>query len=179
MNCVQEINCWRDGVGGEVRTRSFGFRFEHQDPNFSQPIHQSSFPNQHYDYTMPPSPPQNAIQVHGLSVSPTTQCAHWNSDLDIIAIKHACCSKFYACITCHNELESHEPAVWPISKREERAVLCGKCKYVLTVDEYLHSGSCCTSCGAGFNPGCKGHWGMYFEIMGGEQDDVDSEKGGS
>jgi uncharacterized CHY-type Zn-finger protein len=129
---------------------------------------------------MPASTPP-ATQVHGLSLTLSTQCAHWNSALDIIAIKHACCSKFYACISCHNELESHEPAVWPIAQRDERAVLCGQCKYVLTVDEYLHSGSRCTSCGAGFNPGCKGHWGMYFEMEGedGKKGEVDSEKGGS
>jgi uncharacterized CHY-type Zn-finger protein len=146
-----------------------------QDPNFSHLTRQSSFPNQHHN-TMPPPP---STQVHGLSLTPSTQCTHWNSALDIIAIRHACCSKFYACITCHNELESHEPAVWPISKRDERAVLCGQCKYILSVQEYLQSGSRCTGCGAGFNPGCKGHWGMYFEMEDGKKDEKNSEKDGS
>jgi uncharacterized CHY-type Zn-finger protein len=139
---------------------------KHQSPNFTPPTQQSSSLNQHHN-TMPP-------RVHGLSLTHSTQCTHWNSDLDIIAIKHYCCSKFYACISCHNELESHEPTVWPFSQRDERAVLCGECNYVLSIEEYLHSGSRCTSCGAGFNPGCKGHWGMYFKMEDGkrQEDDV-------
>ncbi|KAF2025351.1 zinc finger CHY domain-containing protein [Setomelanomma holmii] len=103
-------------------------------------------------------------QVHGISVSPLTQCAHWNSLLDIIAIKHFCCNKFYACISCHDECESHCSGVWPRSRRDEKAVLCGACKHILTVDEYMDSGSRCTSCKSGFNPGCENHWGLYFEM---------------
>jgi uncharacterized CHY-type Zn-finger protein len=103
-------------------------------------------------------------QAHGISITPLTQCQHWNSPLDIIAIRHACCGKFYACISCHDALENHTSSVWPLFQRDERAVLCGKCKHVLRIDEYLSCGSVCTSCGSGFNPGCKGHWGMYFEM---------------
>jgi uncharacterized CHY-type Zn-finger protein len=109
--------------------------------------------------------------VHGLSVTPLTQCTHWHSPLDIIAIKHACCGRFYACITCHDACESHPSAVWPVSQRSERAILCGACKHVLSVDEYLASGSRCTQCRGAFNPGCKNHWGLYFEIREGELED--------
>jgi uncharacterized CHY-type Zn-finger protein len=107
---------------------------------------------------------ENDIKVRGLSLTPLTQCKHWNSPFDIIAIRHACCEKFYACISCHDALENHISSVWSHSQRHERAVLCGKCKHVLQIDEYLSCGSVCTSCGAGFNPGCKGHWGLYFEM---------------
>jgi uncharacterized CHY-type Zn-finger protein len=103
-------------------------------------------------------------QVHGLSLTALTQCTHWKSPLDIIAIRHACCGKFYACISCHDALEEHTSSVWPLPQRDERAVFCGNCKHVLTIDEYLSCGSVCTQCGAGFNPGCKGHWGLYFEM---------------
>lgn len=111
-----------------------------------------------------PNPKLTAPTVHGLSVSPLTQCTHYSSPLDIIAIKHACCNKFYACISCHNALESHKPDVWPRNKREEKTVLCGACKHALSVMEYLESGSQCSKCGSGFNPRCKRHWGMYFEV---------------
>jgi uncharacterized CHY-type Zn-finger protein len=104
------------------------------------------------------------VQVHGLSLTTLTQCTHWNSPLDIIAIRHACCGKFYACISCHDALEEHTSSVWPLPQRDERAVLCGNCKHVLRIDEYLSCGSVCTQCEARFNPGCKGHWGMYFEM---------------
>lgn len=109
-------------------------------------------------------PKQTQTQVHGLSLTPLTQCIHWNSPLDIIAIGHACCRKFYACISCHDALEDHTSSAWPFSQRDERAVLCGKCGHVLRIDEYLRCGSVCTGCGAGFNPGCKNHWGLYFEM---------------
>lgn len=107
-------------------------------------------------------------QVHGLSLTSHTQCTHWSSPLDIIAIRHFCCNKFYACISCHKALECHPPTVWPLSQRHERAVLCGQCGHVLSVEEYLRCGSACTRCEVGFNPGCKGHWGMYFELEHGE-----------
>jgi uncharacterized CHY-type Zn-finger protein len=102
--------------------------------------------------------------VHGVSVTPLTQCEHYHSPLDIIAIKHACCGNFYACISCHNVLETHRPEAWPRSKRSEKAVLCGSCKHVLAIDEYMSSGSACTRCGSGFNPGCRGHWALYFDV---------------
>ncbi|KAI8931901.1 hypothetical protein NX059_010805 [Plenodomus lindquistii] len=108
--------------------------------------------------------PRPTPEAYGVSVTPTTQCAHWHSPLDIIAIKHFCCNKFYACISCHDELEDHKSGVWPLTKRDEKAVLCGQCKHVLSITEYMGSGSQCTQCGSGFNPGCKGHWGMYFEL---------------
>jgi uncharacterized CHY-type Zn-finger protein len=104
--------------------------------------------------------------VHGLDVSPLTQCAHWHSPLDIIAIKHFCCDKFYACISCHIACETHTSGVWPRERRGEEAVLCGHCKHVLTIDEYMASGSRCTKCESRFNPGCKNHWGLYFEMEG-------------
>ncbi|RMZ71399.1 Helper of Tim 13 [Pyrenophora seminiperda CCB06] len=108
--------------------------------------------------------PPNTPVVHGLLVTPLTQCTHWHSPLDIIAIKHFCCHKYYACITCHNACETHSPSVWPRTLRDEMAVLCGQCKHVLSIDEYMKSGSKCTECGSGFNPGCKNHWNLYFEV---------------
>lgn len=110
--------------------------------------------------------------VHGIDLTPLTQCTHYHSPLDIIAIQHYCCRKFYACIKCHDECEnpssissSHGPSrIWPKEMRGEKAVLCGKCKRRLGIDEYMGSGSRCTGCGEGFNPGCKAHWGLYFEV---------------
>lgn len=110
------------------------------------------------------NPDEQTPAVHGLSVTSQTQCSHWHSPLDIIAIKHACCNKFYACISCHDALEEHRPEVWGREKRDEKAVLCGNCKGLLSVKEYLECNSRCTRCGAGFNPGCKNHWALYFEV---------------
>jgi uncharacterized CHY-type Zn-finger protein len=108
-------------------------------------------------HKMPSSNPPSAT-VHGLDVTPTTQCTHWHSPLDIIAVKHFCCD------SCHDTCETHKSGVWPREQRAKKAVLCGACKHVLSIEEYMTSGSKCTQCGNGFNPGCKGHWGMYFEM---------------
>lgn len=107
--------------------------------------------------------PQHPI-VHGIDVSPTTQCAHWHSDLDIIAIKHKCCGQYYACISCHEALVSHSPEVWPRDERNAKAVLCGSCRRELSVDKYLSCGNKCPGCASNFNPGCAKHYELYFEM---------------
>ncbi|KAH8588063.1 zinc finger CHY domain-containing protein [Bisporella sp. PMI_857] len=102
--------------------------------------------------------------VHGIDITSRTQCIHWYSELDIIAVRHKCCDKYYACISCHDALSSHEPTVWPKVERDAKAVLCGGCKEELTITEYLGCGSVCPKCNAKFNPGCERHYGLYFEM---------------
>ncbi len=102
--------------------------------------------------------------VHGVGVNAFTQCAHYHSERDIIAIKHKCCGTFYACIQCHNELVSHAPVVWPKTEHEAKAILCGNCQHVLSIHEYLACGNTCPTCQAAFNPGCANHYPLYFEM---------------
>ncbi|KAI5459565.1 CHY zinc finger family protein [Mariannaea sp. PMI_226] len=109
---------------------------------------------------LPPTPPA----IHGLEVSPRTQCVHWHSDLDIIAIRHKCCRLYYACISCHEVLAGHPPETWLKEERDTKAVLCGNCRSELTVAQYLASGNCCPECDAQFNPGCARHYDLYFEM---------------
>lgn len=101
--------------------------------------------------------------VHGVDLDPQTRCAHWHSAFDVVAIQMRCCGQFYACRECHDELEDHPVEVWPRKEWDARAVLCGVCRATLTVREYIEGPSRCPGCGAGFNPGCKGHQGLYFE----------------
>jgi uncharacterized CHY-type Zn-finger protein len=100
--------------------------------------------------------------VRGLDLDPQTRCAHWNSRLDIIAIKMRCCGTYYACRACHDALAGHAAEVWPVQAWDEPAVLCGACSHELTVREYLGCGSRCPRCGAPFNPGCATHHHLYF-----------------
>ncbi|KAF2489699.1 zinc finger CHY domain-containing protein [Lophium mytilinum] len=116
--------------------------------------------------------------IHGISLTPLTQCSHWFSALDIIAIKMKCCNEFYACISCHAALTKHNTEVWKKDERGEKALFCGSCKSVLSIEEYMAGdGKCeegnekerevesrCPKCNAGWNPGCKNHWNLYFEI---------------
>ena len=49
-------------------------------------------------------PTKSAVPlVHGTAVTARTQCAHYHSERDIIAIQMHCCRQFYACIECHRE----------------------------------------------------------------------------
>jgi uncharacterized CHY-type Zn-finger protein len=102
--------------------------------------------------------------VHGVSVNERTQCAHYHSDVDIVAIRFKCCDKFYACIHCHETIAGHEPVRWGRDEREAPAILCGNCHSILSVAEYLASGNTCPRCGALFNPGCAKHHHLYFEL---------------
>jgi uncharacterized CHY-type Zn-finger protein len=101
--------------------------------------------------------------VIGLDLDAQTRCAHWRSPLDVIAIKLRCCGTYYACRECHDELADHPPEVWPIAEWDQPAVLCGVCGEELSVRQYLDCGARCLACGAGFNPGCRLHYHLYFE----------------
>ena len=104
-----------------------------------------------------PKPP-----VLGVGIDRNTRCAHYRSDSDIIAIKIRCCGEFYACKECHDELAGHPLQQWAEAEYETRAILCGKCDALLTISEYLASGSRCPKCDAAFNPRCSLHHHHYF-----------------
>ena len=102
--------------------------------------------------------------VRGASVNQQTQCAHYYSERDVVAVQFKCCDTFYACVHCHDELAGHKPLVWGKDERNTRAVLCGKCRNTMSIAEYLDCGNFCPFCGAAFNPGCARHYDCYFEL---------------
>ena len=101
--------------------------------------------------------------IHGAEVNERTQCAHYHSVRDIIAIQHKCCNQFYACIHCHDEVAGHPAQVWPQTEFHAQAVYCGNCQHTLSIASYLSCDSTCPSCQAAFNPGCANHYHLYFE----------------
>ena len=103
------------------------------------------------------------IVCHGTGVNERTQCAHYHSERDIIAIKFKCCDIFYACIECHREAADHVPVVWPRAEFTAEAVLCGNCQSTLRITEYLSCQNACPICQAASNPGCANHYHFYFE----------------
>jgi len=104
------------------------------------------------------------MAVRGVEVDARTGCAHWRSELDVVAIKMACCGEYWACKDCHEELAGHAIGVGERGEWDARAVLCGACGVEMTIREYMECGSRCPGCGAGFNPGCRGHWRFYFGV---------------
>lgn len=105
----------------------------------------------------------DAIIIKGKPVDNQTRCEHYNSPLDIIAIKMKCCNAYYPCIHCHNETTDHAAELWRYNEFDSKAVLCGACKSELTITQYLLSGYACPFCNAAFNPKCSNHNHLYFQ----------------
>jgi uncharacterized CHY-type Zn-finger protein len=102
-------------------------------------------------------------EIRGVALDAETRCAHWHSELDVIAIRMKCCGVYYACKDCHDALAGHAIVAWPRAEWNEKAVLCGACGCEMSVREYLDCANACPACGAGFNPGCRSHNHFYFE----------------
>ena len=106
---------------------------------------------------------KESFYIRGKLRDNETRCDHYHSEQDIIAIKFYCCDTYYPCISCHLETAKHPPQVWPVNKFNEKAILCGKCKTELTINEYLSTEGSCPFCHAVFNDGCKLHHHLYFD----------------
>ena len=102
------------------------------------------------------------VTIHGTSVNARTQCVHYHSERDIIAIKFKCCDEFYACIECHHETAGHTSVVWPAAAFNEEAIYCGNCLSTISIASYLTCDNTCPACRAAFNPGCANHYHLYF-----------------
>ncbi len=104
-----------------------------------------------------------AVPLRGVAVDPETRCAHYDENYDRIAIRFPCCGVYYPCFRCHRELADHDAERIPRAAFEEAGVLCGGCGATLSVRAYLDCGDSCPACGVAFNPGCRRHYGRYFE----------------
>lgn len=122
-------------------------------------------------------------QVFGKAIDSQTRCIHWHSPRDIVALQFYCCRSFYPCYQCHEEdvksadapnitnerANNHKTLRWPNTLHDHEAVLCGSCKKTMTIRTYveLYEGdnkASCPSCDTDFNPGCRNHLGLYFEV---------------
>ena len=103
-------------------------------------------------------------KVFGKDVDAETRCAHYHSELDIIAINFKCCGRWFPCFECHKEIADHQPEIWEKNDFDSLAVLCGGCGEKLRIDEYFKSDSKCPVCRRNFNPNCAKHYQLYFEM---------------
>ena len=101
-------------------------------------------------------------RVLGPVVDEMTRCVHYRTEVDIVAIKFACCDEYYPCHLCHAETADHAAAQWPLDQRDTEAVLCGACGTELTIASYLATNAC-PNCGSPFNERCRLHTHLYFE----------------
>lgn len=100
-------------------------------------------------------------QVFGKTVDEHTRCEHYATELDVIAIRFACCDLYYPCHLCHSECADHPAEQWPRDKWDQPAILCGMCWTQLTIETYRNTDSC-PECAALFNPRCAAHLDYYF-----------------
>lgn len=103
------------------------------------------------------------IIVRGKLVDGHTRCVHYNSGLDVIAVKFKCCGQYYSCYYCHGEMAGHPAECWPKTDYDVKAVLCGMCSAELTITDYKASNYQCPVCKSNFNPACVNHNHFYFE----------------
>lgn len=103
------------------------------------------------------------VNIYGPTVDNESRCIHYQTPLDIIAIKFKCCNKYYPCYKCHNEAASHTIQRLDSSEFNEKAILCGVCKHEMTINEYMMI-EACPNCDAHFNNRCKYHYHHYFSI---------------
>lgn len=106
--------------------------------------------------------------IHGESVKGAidseTRCRHYHLNVDRIAIKFYCCQTYFPCHLCHVEYGCGGSSIWPTERFDESAILCGACGKKIRIEDYLHDGTCCSSCGSDFNPSCLLHRNMYFTV---------------
>ena len=116
--------------------------------------------------TAPDSPAGAAPVLRGVGMDAQTRCAHHATDRDVVALRFACCAPYWACHRCHAELADHRAVPVPREDFARPRVLCGVCRGMLSVAEYLAAGHgpdpACPACGAPFNPGCANHAHLYF-----------------
>ncbi|MDB5253191.1 MAG: hypothetical protein JWP27_2360 [Flaviaesturariibacter sp.] len=103
--------------------------------------------------------------LKGFPVDEQTRCIHYNSPLDIIALKFPCCGDYYPCFECHEEAAGHAATRWTKADLSTPAILCGACRTELTIGQYLQSHSRCPACAAAFNPRCSNHHHLYFDWL--------------
>lgn len=104
------------------------------------------------------------VPLRGVEVGPETRCAHYHGPRDVIAIRFACCGVFHPCHACHAAVADHDAERWPRDRFDTRAVLCGACGTVLTIEQYVEADHVCSACGTAFNPRCAQHYDRYFEV---------------
>ena len=104
-------------------------------------------------------------RVLGPVVDEMTRCVHYRTEVDIVAIRFACCGEYYPCHLCHEETADHAASQWPVAERDREAVLCGACGAVLTIAAYL-AADACPACASRFNERCRLHTHLYFQTEG-------------
>ncbi|WP_415380271.1 CHY zinc finger protein [Halosimplex sp. TS25] len=104
------------------------------------------------------------VPLRGVDVDSETRCTHYESAVDVVALRFPCCDCYYPCFRCHDEVTDHDPERVTPEAFADPAVLCGACGETPSVHAYLDCDDTCHDCGAAFNPGCRRHRDRYFAV---------------
>ncbi|EMA64649.1 CHY zinc finger protein [Halorubrum lipolyticum] len=91
--------------------------------------------------TAPATDDRFAVPLRGVAVDPETRCAHWDTAVDVVALRLSCCETYYPCDACHDAVTGHAAEPWPRDRFDEPAALCGACGATLSAREYLDGDS--------------------------------------
>ena len=84
------------------------------------------------------APGEPAIEGLELTKHGGSRCAHWHSELDVLALQAPCCGKFYACASCHDACEDHALEPWPADTPvSQPALMCGVCRHRYSIETYI------------------------------------------
>lgn len=106
--------------------------------------------------------PVGREQIRGIDVDAEGRCAHYHTELDVVANRCTLCGEFWACHECHAELAGHS---FGRVGEGVPAVMCGVCGLIMDHATYV-AAPCCPSCGHAFNPRCLLHAHKYFQPKG-------------
>lgn len=81
--------------------------------------------------------------IYGIGLDAAGRCQHYHLETDIAALWCRRCQRYYACYRCHDTLCQH---TFVASAPTDLAVMCGACRYRMTVDRY-HEGNARTVTG--------------------------------
>ena len=104
------------------------------------------------------------VNVAGIQSDAETRCQHYNGINDVLAIRLKCCTVYYSCRECHDELSGHTAQTWDLSERQQFALYCGRCQNTFSIDTYLNDPFKCPTCKCLFNPNCVEHHHLYFNL---------------
>ncbi|WP_414049110.1 CHY zinc finger protein [Macrococcus animalis] len=101
--------------------------------------------------------------IEGVAVDEQGRCEHYHSPVDVVCYQFPENDTYYPCHLCYEAIHQSAPQAKYSIHSDLKAVLCGVCQTEIAINAYVQSNQC-PNCTHPFNPGCKNHFHLYFEI---------------
>ena len=77
----------------------------------------------------PATDPRFPVPLRGIDIDAETRRAHWDDQVDVIALRFACCDAYYPGVSCHEAATDHDPVGWPRDRLSLAGGLCHVVEY--------------------------------------------------